>query len=359
MKKQKSINNKNKPSIKKGLPPGSLIYIGTNPLDVPKIKLVQFNFNTFEEKVINLQIESIPDPEKDVINWYQLFGINNPDFIKSIGNTFKLDNLVLEDILNTHHRTKLEVYEHYIFLVLKTIKFNNVSCEIVKSHLCIICKDDSLITFQENNHSFFSPIINRIKMGKGKIKTKNYDYLAYTIIDMVVDSYIETIEELNDSLEEIEFEINNEPNQKLLIRLEQNRKTILNIRKLIIPLREITSEILRDDNDFIEKTNEKYFRDVYDHTLHLIESVDNLIEMNNSIKDLYHSTISFKLNQIMQILTIYTVIFTPITFIAGLYGMNFINMPELKYKYGYFIILVAMLLIVSGMFIYFKRKKWL
>ena len=356
---KKKSKKRIKASHKAGMPPGSLIYIGNKELQSSVVKLIKFNMSELHESYIETDIDIKHEFDKTFIHWFQVNGLNKVETMKTIGEFFKLDTLILEDIMNTDHRPKIEIFDEYLFLILKTIKFNPENYELEKEHLCVICNNDYLVTFKESDNSFFNPLITRINSGKGKIKTKNYDYLLYAIVDMVVDSYLETIESINEAMENIEYEISQEPTKESLIRLEKYRKVIIDFRKTVVPIREITTELIRDEFDFLEEENEKYFRDVYDHTLYLIENIDNLTELNNSIKDIYHSTISYRMNQVMQVLTIYTVIFTPITFIAGVYGMNFLNMPELQFKYGYFIVLGIMALIVSLMMVYFKRKRWL
>lgn len=352
-------SRKIKTSAKKGLPPGSLVYIGDNNKKDLNLNLLRFN----DKEIIDQPIENINELKlqlpNNYINWYQVQGINNPENIRLIGEQLQLDVLLLEDILNTDHRPKIETFDDYIFLILKTFSFNKETKEIKDDHFCIAVSDTFLISFQEDDHSLLTSLQTRIKTGKGKIKLKKYDYLLYAIIDLIVDSYFETVENISESMEELEQLISNNPKEDLLIEIEKYRKSIYKIRKLVLPLRDITTELLRNTSEIIEKDNEKFYRDVYDHTLHLIDSIEYLIETNSSIKDLYHSTMSLKMNQIMQVLTIYTVIFTPITFIAGIYGMNFINIPELQYKYGYFIALTVMVLIATGMLLYFKKKRWL
>jgi magnesium transporter len=349
-----------KASLKKGLPPGSLVYLGLENDTQPVLQHLKFNPNECSETSLDIntfQVKTIS--EEGWVNWIQLIGIHDAGYVGKIGERFGFDNLVLEDILNTEHRPSFEEMENHLFISMKIFEYTPDNMDLCTRQFSMILGPHHVISFHESDIDFFNALTNRIKTSGGRIRQKSNDYLFYALLDIVVDSYYETVEKIEEVLEKIEDEVNNSPSQEIPVQIELHRKHLLRMRRMIYPFRDALVKITRDDIDLIDDVNEKYFRDVYEHSLHVLENIDNLLENCISIKDLYMSNMSMKMNKVIQILTIYTLIFSPITFIAGLYGMNFEFMPELHVRYGYFYVIGIMILIVTVMLAFFKRKKWL
>jgi magnesium transporter len=276
-----------------------------------------------------------------------------------LGELYQFDTLILEDILNTEHRPKFEELENYIFLTIKSLSLDKETMTVNSEQISLLTGANYLISFQENHNPLFNSIIDRIKLARGKIRYKQEDYLMYTLLDVVVDNYFEIIETIGENLEDLEDEIYANPGKDSLQKIQLNKKALLTLQKIIFPLRDEIGSLLKSECKQINPNNRKYFRDVYDHLFHMGDSIENLLEINSSVKDIYLSNLSFKMNQIIQTLTIFTAIFTPLTFLAGLYGMNFQYMPELSWRYGYFVLLGFMAISAAGLIIYLRRKKWL
>lgn len=349
-----------KRSIKSGLPPGSLVYVGKDHTQEPDIVLMSYDDKSVDEQSISIQqvfppVESAPCK----INWLMINGIHNTEIIGILGEKFNLDSLILEDILNTEHRPKFEELDRYIFLTIKSLSLDNLTISVNSEQISIITGSNFLISFQENHNPVFNTILERIRTARGKIRNKQHDYLMYTLLDVVVDNYFEIIETIGQNLEELEDEVYINPEKDKLQLIQLNKKALLTLQKHIFPLRDEIGSLIKTESEQISSTNKKYFRDVYDHLFHMTDSIENLLEINAGLKDIYLSNLSLKMNQIMQVLTIFTAVFTPLTFLAGVYGMNFANMPELTWRYGYFALLGLMMLTAIGLLVYFSKKKWL
>lgn len=350
----------NRRSQKSGLPPGSLIYIGPEHSHQPYISAIQYNAEVYDELDINEQkpIDSIRE-QPDVTTWINLNGVHNTRLVHTIGKHYHLDALILEDICNTDQRPKVEIHEDYLFMTLRILSINKSNNQLESEQLSAVLGRQFLVSFQEENNDTFLPLKERLQQSKGKIRQRGHDYLMYCLLDTVVDNYFLIIEYISQQTDDLEDLVYASPDQTHMADIQENKKLLLLLRRQIYPLREAISNLLKNNTEFIESQNEKYFRDVYDHLFHMVESIENLLEMNTGLKDLHLSSINLKMNQVIQILTIFTAIFTPLTFIVGLYGMNFDNMPELHWKYGYFAVLGVMGTIVLGLLIFLKLKKWL
>jgi magnesium transporter len=356
-------------SKKKGLLPGSLVYVGNTPAEQEvSIRLFDYNSSEFEEILIK-NISSCSDykDRSHTVTWLDIDGIHNPLVMEEIGKVFEIHPLVLEDIMNSTGRPKVEFFDNYTFLSTKMIEFGVDHNILTIEHFCVILGENFLLTFQERKGDNFDSVRERIRTSKGKVRNAGPAYLAYMLLDVVVDNYIAVSENLADEIEELEEMILNKPAEKFLHRILELRKELLDFKKGIDPLREAISTM---KNEF-EPDVAKYYQDLYDHIIHETENLNVYRDMLSSLMDLYHSSITFRTNAVMKMLTIITTIFVPLTFIVGVYGMNFshvdpdtgerlvYNMPELHYAYGYPMIIGAMLLIVLGMLYYFRRKEWL
>jgi magnesium transporter len=280
------------------------------------------------------------------------------DIIEKIGKHFNLHPLVIEDILNIHQRPKIEDFEDHIFIVLKMLTYNKDSHEGESEQVSIILGKNFVLTFQERKRDVFDPVRNRIKNSKSLIRKYGADYLVYALIDVIVDNYFIILEGIGEVLEELEDRVLLNPTSEIVHSIHQLKRNLIVLRKSIWPLREILSTLEKTESDLIKNTS-VYFRDVYDHTIQVIDIIETYRDLVTGMLDIYLSSVSNRMNQIMKVLTIIATIFMPLTFIAGIYGMNFKYMPELGWKWGYPLVLILMLLIGVNMIIYFRRKKWL
>lgn len=350
---------KNKISKKVGLPPGSLIHIGKKRTGKLIIELFTYNEQQYEEKTLNAIEECLPFSEKSNVNWLNVDGIHQIDVIEVIGKKFELHPLLLEDILNTEHRPKLEDYEDYLFFTLKMLNYDNDSNEIYYEQVSFVLGKNYIISLQETIGDVFDTIRKRIREGKGKVRRKKADYLLYLLIDAVIDNYFIILEQLESNSESLEDKIFNNPNQEALELIQQLKKNILFLRKSILPLREAIGNLLKEESKLIERKTIKYFSDTYDNIIHIIDTLETHREITANLMDVYVSGLSNKMNAIMRVLTIITTIFIPLTFIVGIYGMNFQYMPELEWEWGYPVICIIMLFLSIIMIFFFKKKKWL
>lgn len=349
-----------KRSKKAGLPPGSLVYLGKPREKEAELSYLCFDAEKLSEEPRAEKIKPLYDRiRKGYTNWLMLNGIHNTELVREVGETFNLESLVLEDILNTDHRPKFEELENGVFFTLKMIGFDKQTILVDSEQVSFVLGEHYMMSFLENHSEVFSPIIERIRQNKGRIRRKSNDYLMYALIDVVVDNYFEVIENIEQNLDDIEDNLASTNDKQTLLALQLNKRALQTLRRYVSPLRDQVSSLIRSETDYIEERNIKYFKDLQDHLFHIIETIDNLLEINDSIKEMHMSNLSLRMNQIMQTLTLFTAIFTPLTFLAGVYGMNFDNMPELKWHHGYFILWGVWVAIVLWLLRIFKRRKWL
>lgn len=344
---------------KVGLPPGSIRYVGKDQTEEVEISLITYNLDVFNVSEKHSISDIATGLDSNSVNWINLDGIHNPDVIMEFNTAFDLDPLLLEDVTNTNQRPKTDDYENCLFLTLKTAQFNPEDVQLNLNQISLVLSKNYVISFQEKAGDIFSSIRERITLPKGQIRRKKNDYLFYALIDYVVDHYFIVTEKIGDQIEELEDEVFNDPNQRSLEKIQQIKNVLMAMRRTVYPLRESINKLIRDDDTFIQTRNNKYFRDVYDHTVQIIEILETYKDMVNGLKDSYLSALSLKMNQVMQVLTIIATIFIPLTFIAGIYGMNFEHIPELKWPNGYWYFWTVCIVIVIGLIFYFRRKKWL
>ena len=285
--------------------------------------------------------------------------MHDTNIIAEIGEKYKIHNLLLEDVLDTSHRPKAEEFDEYLFFTLKMLAVDKKKKVITSEQISLVLGKDWLLSFQEKPGDVLDALRTRIKESKGIIRQKKADYLFYSIIDIIVDHYFYVIDYLNDNIEKLEEDVILNPNQNQLNLIQHYKRTLITIRKIIVPLREAVSSLQKFNIKLIEKNTYPYLRDVYEHLIHINDSIDSQRDMLSGIMDLYVSGVSNRMNEVMKVLTIIATIFIPLTFIAGIYGMNFDYMPELHWKYAYFVTLFVMVVIAVAMIFYFKKKKWL
>lgn len=344
-------------SKKAGLPPGSMVHIGEKKSEWVKITLIRYDKKIFTEKEIKKLKECGKVRNKKKVTWINVSGIHNTKAIEEIGKCFNLHPLLLEDIVNTDQRPKMEDYGGYIFIVLKMLYTNKN--EIATEQVSLVLGPDFVLSFQESEDDVFDIVRKRIRNGKGKTREMGPDFLAYSLIDAIVDHYFIILEETGEQVEELERRLVKEPERTILQRIYHLKGEMIFLRKAVWPLREVINLMLRSETKLITKTTDLYLRDVYDHTIQVIDTVETYRDTLSGMIDLYLSSISNRMNEVMKVLTIVGTIFIPLTFITGLYGMNFEYMPELESPYGYPAALLVMLLISLVMLIYFKKKKWI
>ena len=342
-----------------GQVPGTLIYTGKKSDKDFQVECFDYTKDNIEESILLNIEEAAGYKDTDSVTWINIDGLKHTDKIENIGKQYNLHPLVLEDIVNTSQRPKIDDYENYLFLVLKMLYYDDRE-QIVIEQVSMVLGKNYVLTFQESEGDVFEPIRKRLRFANGRIRGLKSDYLLYALIDAVVDNYFSIIETLGNKIEDLETELfNGDAREDVNVDIQQLKREILKVRRAIFPLREIISRIEKGESDLIYKRTITYFRDVYDHLIQVSENIDIYREMIWSLMDMYMTTISNKMNEVMKVLTIIATIFIPLTFLSGIYGMNFENMPELHYKYGYYILWACMLVLFVIMIIYFRRKKWL
>lgn len=348
-----------KVSRKIGLPPGSLVHVGEQKVDSVKMTVIDYSKDLFNEMPLSKIDACDQCNEQDSVSWININGLHDVSLMENVGKYFGIHTLVLEDIMNTKHRPKAEEYDDYLFFTLKMLHYNEETLEVENEQVSFILSDKTIISFQEKEGDVFEPIRERIRKGKGKVREKKTDYLVYLLIDIVIDNYYTVIEQLGNRLEDLEEIVLDNPPKDFLHTVQQLKRQLIMVRKAIYPLREAIGFMEKGEAKFVADDTLKYFRDVYDHTITVIDSVETYRDMLSSIKDIYLSSLSNKMNNTMKVLTIMASIFIPLTFIAGVYGMNFKYMPELDSPYGYIGVWIVMIFTALALIIYFKKKDWL
>ncbi len=312
------------------------------------------------KKILKLDLE-----DGEWVYWVNICGIHDKEKIEKVGEEFGLHPLVVEDILTTNQRPKIEEFDDYLLIVLKRIYWEEGSNDITSEQVSLILGENYVISFQMREGELFDSVKERIKTGKGRVRRMGADYLTYVLMDSVVDGYFETLEKTGEKVEDIEGDLLEDPNEDTLYGIHGMKRSVINIRRAVWPLRDVVNTITRGESDLITDETNIFYRDIYDHTIQVIDTVETYRDMLSSLLDLYLSSLSNKMNEVMKVLTIIATIFIPLTFIAGIYGMNFsrnsskYNMPELYWTWGYPVTLAVMLVISMIMIIYFKRKDWL
>jgi len=346
------------PSVKVGLKPGALLHVGERKLDKIRIRVVDFDQEHLEERELQSIEECEKYRDKDTVSWINIDGLHNIESMAKLSKIFGISSLVFEDVVNTHQRHKFEEYDNYIFIISKMMNYDAETHTISFEHISFIFGKNYVLSFQEKFGDFFEPVRERIRNSLGRLRRKKADYLNYALIDVMVDNYFVVADKLDISLNGLEDELMMNPTQDTLKQMYIIKRELLKLSRNIRPMREVTSNFYKMETDLIDTRNNIYLRDLYDHTVDLNESVDMDRELVSGMIDTYISITGNKLNEIMKILTIMASIFIPLTFIAGVYGMNFENMPELHEKWGYHLTLLIMLLIGGFMVVYYRKKKW-
>ncbi|RMF59394.1 MAG: magnesium and cobalt transport protein CorA [Calditrichaeota bacterium] len=344
-------------SEKAGLPPGKVVFVGEQKLRESKIHIIQYNKTHVTESDVQTIDEAQSLVNKSSVTWIDIAGLHQVRLIEDIGKAFQIHPLVLEDIVHTSQRPKLEEFDDYIFFVLRMFYFHDK--KIVDEQISIILGENHVFTFQERSGDIFDPMRERIRSKKFRITKQNSDYLAYSLIDAIVDNYFVILETLGERVESVENDLLLNPSTNILQEIHTLKREMISLRRSVWPLREVINKLDRTESALIKKPTRIYVRDVYDHTIQVIDAIENYRDIVSGMLDTYLSSLSNHMNEVMKTLTIIATIFIPLTFIVGVYGMNFEYMPELKWHWGYWGIWLIMVIIAIVMVFYFRKKKWL
>jgi magnesium transporter len=354
-----------KRSKKAGMPPGSPVFIGREKSRPVRMSVIDYDETHYQEGSLESVEQCIPFRDRPTNTWINVDGLHDVELIRRMGECFKFHPLLVEDIVNTDQRPKFEDFGDYVFLVLKMLQYDKASHFTKIEQVCLVVGKNFVISFQEDVGDVFDYIRQRLKDPKSRVRRNGPDYLAYALMDSIVDNYFIILEEVGDDIELLEDEVVRDPKPATISRIHRLKRELIFLRKSVWPLREVLLQMERMESPLVEKTTKLYLRDVYDHTIHVIDTVETFRDIISGLIDIYLSSINNKLNEVMRVLTVIATIFMPLTFLAGVYGMNFhvekspYNMPELTWYYGYplfwGIIVVTTLIMLS----YFRRKKWI
>tara|TARA_R110000822_G_scaffold3164_16_gene14310 strand:+ start:8921 stop:9988 length:1068 start_codon:yes stop_codon:yes gene_type:complete len=342
---------------KVGSAPGTLIHLGEPRVQQPAVRIIEYNQQEISDRLID-QAGDYRVRNGGHVAWLNVDGVHQVEVIEALGKAFKLHPLVMEDILSVDQRPKVEDYDGYLYLVLRMLHYDAATEEIQTEQLSLILGDHFVLSLQEQPGDLFDGIRSRLRDGR-QIRSMQADYLAYALLDAVVDHYFLALEHLGDQIEALEDELMEKPQPSTLGRIHHYKREMLMLRKAVWPLREVLSRLARDESPLISADTRVFLRDVYDHTIHVMDTIDTLREMLVGMLDLYLSSVSNRMNEVMKVLTIIATLFMPLTFIAGVYGMNFEYMPELQWRWGYPAVMVLMLAISGSLLYAFRRRGWI
>ena len=344
---------------KAGLPPGSLVYVGEKNRPLMRITLFDYDSERYVEKAITNLEECVPFKEQKTVTWINVDGLTDTAFIAKLDQLFGVHPLVLEDIVNTDQRPKMEDYAEYIYVVLKMLYIEGKTQDIVSEQLSLIIGPNYVLSFQEKEGDYFDNIRDRIRKAKGRVRKMGADYLAYVLLDTIVDNYFLVLEKMEENIARVEERLMATVGKTSSSEIHHLKRDLIVLRRQISPVRELVNALQRADSKLIHKATEIYLRDLHDHVISVVDAIESFRDILSGLHDIYLSSINLKMNEIMKVLTVISTIFIPLTFITGIYGMNFKFMPELEWKTGYFEILAVMAVLALTMMLYFKRKKWL
>lgn len=348
-----------KRSENKGLPPGSVIFIGQKKVDESSIEYISYNLEKITDPV-PLGLEEVPHSQEGIVQWYNITGLHDADFMKSMMDKFDIHSLFMEDIMNTGQRAKFEEFDDTIFISLKMLQFDSAANKVIAEQVSFILKENLLLSFQEAAGDTFDPVRTRLLNSASNLRKMGSGYLVYALLDSIVDNYIYLIESLGEQIDNLELEVIDTPDEHTLQKINFYKRELHYIMKVIKPVKDLMLYLLRSRNTLIfNNRTTPFFKDLSDLITHAVESVETYRVILTDYIQLYHSSMSTRMNDIMRILTIFSAIFIPLSFFAGVYGTNFENFPELQYEYAYFIWWGVVVLIAAGMLWFFKRKNWL
>ncbi len=351
--------SKSSASSKTGLPAGELVHIGAVHEVESSITLLDYDKDNLVIHRLDSVSDLLPYKNTDSVTWVVIEGLADINLISQLGQAFGIHPLVLEDILNTHQRPKLDEYKDYLYMVLKRLEVTLEDFMVKQEQISLLLFENILFTFKEKRDDLFDPVVKRLQAEKGRLREQSTDYLAYIILDTVVDGYFAMQDSLDLFTADIEEKLFDKPGPELLSRIQQVKREMIFVKKSLSPLREMLAALERSDSILLSEKTHIYLRDVYDHAIRVIESVDSYRDLITGMLEIYLSSISNRLNEIMKVLTVFSTIFIPLTFLTGIYGMNFQDMPELKWPWSYPILWGVFITIPLVLLIYFRKRKWL
>lgn len=347
-------------SEKSGLPPGSLLHVGDVLQPVSRITIMDFGKDHLEEPQIVSIDELVRYKQTDSIIWVTIEGLTDVSIIELIGDLFGIHQLVLEDILNTHQRAKFEEFDDHLYIVLKCLQPESGEFDVRYEQVSLLVLDNFVFTFKEKQDELLYPLQQRVRNPQSRLRSMGTDYLTYAILDIIIDQSFVLIDSLDDVISELEDQLLlSEPSNEILNTIQKLKRQVISIRRHISPLRELIAGMLRSESPLINVKTHIYLRDVYDHSIRVMDSIETYREILTGLLDIYISNVSNRMNEVMKVLTVFASIFIPLTFLAGIYGMNFEYMPELKWKWAYPALWIAFITIPLVLLVYFKRRKWL
>jgi magnesium transporter len=341
---------------KAGASPGTLIHIGEQKVDETRMTLIDYDEEHLQERVLDSIEEAFPLKDLPTVTWINIDGLHQLDIIEKVGQHFNIHPLVLEDIVNTGQRPKTEEFEDFI---LKMLHYNKNSEKIGSEQFSLVLGSNFLLSFQEIQGDVFKTVRERIRKPKSRIRKAGCDYLAYALIDAIVDHYYLILEKLGENIEALEEDLLENPSPETLQTLHEMKREMIYLRKQIWPIRELINSLVKGESSLINESTGLFFRDIYDHTIQIIDTIESYRDILSGMLDIYLSTLSNKMNEVMKVLTIIATIFIPITFVAGIYGMNFKFMPELEWRWGYAMVWAIIVVAIGIMVGFFKKKQWL
>lgn len=339
--------------------PGTLEYAGPIRQEDIRIELVDYTADVVDERELETIEQTFEYRDTDHVSWINIDGLHDTELMRTLGDHFGLHPLVLEDIVNAHQRPKVEDYDGYMFVVARMLYSQDGEDELRSEQMSFVLGPRWLLSFQEVHGDVFANVRERIRAGRGRVRKAGVDYLLYALIDAIVDHYFVVLDTFGERIEQLEEDVNDEPTPETLQRIHDTRREMIHLRKAVWPMRELLSSLLRTESELIRDETDVFLRDVYDHTIQAIDAIESFRDMLSSLQDLYLSSISNKMNDVMKVLTIIATIFVPLTFVAGIYGMNFDTLPELHWKWSYLVFWVVILTMGGGMLSFFRRKGWL
>ncbi len=345
---------------KRGLPPGSIVYVGRQVAGPVQIDKIEYNEHAFEQSTVAPEQEEALKTSPKQVTWLNVDGVHDVKLIETLGQYFEIHPLTLEDIANTRQRPKCEYYDGYVFVALKMLRPNkSKNGGALAEHVSLILGDNFLISFQQEKGDVFDPVRERLRNNRGRIRKSGADYLCFSLMDAIVDGYFDVLEDLGERMTKLDNEVLTNPQPETLRRIHEMKRELVFLRRCVWPLRELASGLQKRDSQIIGDDVEIYLRDLYDHVAQIIDALEASRDVLSGLTDLYLSSVSNRMNEVMKMLTLIATIFIPITFIAGIYGMNFEHMPELQWRLSYPIFWLTVISVATGMLVYFKNKKWL
>jgi magnesium transporter len=342
-----------------GSTPGTLVHTGRKKMERTRITFLDYDAGHFAEAEVDDLAHVLPFRDSPTVSWVNIDGLHDVELVRRIGDHFGVHPLVLEDIVHVGQRPKAEVYEGYLYVTLSMLGWNAEARQVEDEQLSLLAGENWVLTFQERIGDVFEPVRVRLRQTKGRIRQRGADYLSYALVDAVVDRYYGVLEPLGEHADELELEVMDDPDEGTVRRLHHVKRELVAMRRAVVPVREVANDLMRTESTLVADDTRVFLRDVQDHALQLADAVESLRDVTSGLMDLYFSTVSQRTNEVMKVLTIMASIFIPLTFMAGIYGMNFEHMPELGVPWAYPALWGAMILVGGGMVLWFRNKGWL